>query len=423
MEEGNNQNQKILLKRSVVGILVLVGGAVLVAGLATYGGGFKASLLDFFWKKISSPAINIPEPVVSYQSALDIERAVISVVKGNSDAVVSVIQTKDVPILEQCVRSEPFGFSDDPFFRQFFGDIRIEVPYICEKGTQKKEVGGGTGFVISSDGLIVTNKHVVVDGKSQYTILTNSGQKLEARVLAKDPFQDFAILKVEASGLPTVIFGNSDSIEIGQFVIAIGNALGEFRNTVSFGVVSGIRRNISAFGPSGFREVLEEVIQTDAAINPGNSGGPLLNLKGEVVGINTAVAQDAQNIGFTIPINRVKRSIESFKINGKIVYPYLGVRYVTITPQIQKERNLPVDRGALLVGGDGEPAVVKDSPAEKSGFKAGDILLEVNGERIVEENTLSRLLQKYQPKEVVSIKFLRNKEERFLEVILGEQVS
>ncbi len=233
-------------------------------------------------------------------------KTVPEVVKEVSSLVVSIIVSKYVSILGQEYYN-PFG-ENSPF--------HILIPRIVEKGKELKEVGGGSGFIVSSDGLIITNQHVVVDENAQYMVLTNDGQKYSAKVLTRDLAQDVAILKIEANNLSIVKFGDSDKIEVGQTVIAIGNALGEFRNTVSAGIVSGLMRSITA-GGAGFSEKLDEVIQTDAAINSGNSGGPLLNLYGEVIGINTAVATNAENIGFAIPINRVKQSIENAKNNAK----------------------------------------------------------------------------------------------------------
>jgi serine protease Do len=229
-------------------------------------------------------------------------KTVPEVVKEVSPSVISVIISKYVAILEQEFYN-PFG-EDSPF--------QILIPRIVEKGKELKEVGGGSGFVVSADGLIVTNNHVVADKEAQYTVLTNDGQKYSAKVLSRDAKQDVAILKIEANNLMPVKMGNSNNLEIGETVIAIGNALGEFRNTVSAGIVSGLMRSITA-GGAGFSEKLDEVIQTDAAINSGNSGGPLLNLYGEVIGINTAVATNAENIGFAIPINKIKQNIEDVK--------------------------------------------------------------------------------------------------------------
>ena len=242
-----------------------------------------------------------------YISPTSQEQMIVGAVKKVSPAVVSIIVTKDLPVLEQ-IPGSPFEefFGPDNDFFQFFSPFDFQIPQYRQKGTQKKEVGGGSGFIVSKDGLILTNKHVVSDENAEYTVLTNEGEKIPAKVLARDPFQDIAILKVEKTSLPTVVLGDSDQLDIGQTVIAIGNALGEFRNTVSVGVISGLKRNVTASG-GGVSEEIENVIQTDAAINPGNSGGPLLNLRGEVIGVNVAMASGAENIGFSLPINIAKK--------------------------------------------------------------------------------------------------------------------
>lgn len=228
------------------------------------------------------------------------EEKVISAVKNVSPAVVSIIISKNLPLYEKCYVN--------PFPDLFPG---FQIPQMCQKGTRLQEIGGGTGFIISREGLILTNKHVVSDKTAEYTVLMNDGKKYSAKVLVLDPGQDLAIIKIEngTGSLPAVLLGDSDSVQIGQTVITIGNALGEFRNTVSVGVVSGLSRTITASG-GGLTETIEDLIQTDAAINSGNSGGPLLNLKGEVVGINTAMASDAQSIGFAIPINKAKAILQ-----------------------------------------------------------------------------------------------------------------
>ena len=357
------------------------------------------------------------------------EKAIIDVVEKVSPSVVSIIITKDLPVFEE--------YYADPFegFEQFFNEpfFEFKVPQYRQKGTEKQEIGGGTGFIISEEGMILTNRHVVQDEEADYTILTNDGRKYPARVLARDPIQDLAVLKIDMDKIiseegdflqkpfSVVKLGDSSNLQIGQTVIAIGNALGEFRNTISVGVISGLGRTITASG-QGIIETLEDVIQTDAAINRGNSGGPLLNLKGEVIGVNVAMAQDAQNIGFSIPINKAKRDIEQVKTLGKIVYPFLGVRYVLITSEIQEEKNLSVDYGALIVRGDnpGETAIVPGSAAEKAGLQENDIILEFDGEKITLQNSLAKIIQKHNPGDKVVLKILREKEEKTIEVILGE---
>lgn len=346
------------------------------------------------------------------------EELVVQVVERASPAVVSVVATKDVPVIEQFF-VDPFG--SDPFFRQFFGDDTFRIPQFRQRGTQKQQVSAGTGFFVSSDGLILTNKHVVEDRDAEYTVFMNDGKKKQAKVLARDPVQDIAILKVEGGNYPTLPFGDSAKIKIGQSVIAIGNALGEFRNTVSVGIISGLHRTVVARGATGGPESLQELIQTDAAINPGNSGGPLLDLRGAVIGMNTAMAQGAENIGFTIPINSAKRGIESVRKLGKIVYPFLGVRYALVNKDIAETQKLGRDYGALVVKGESDPAITSGSPAEKAGIKEGDIILEFGGERVDTDHTLASLIQKHQVDEEVTIKVFRSGQEITLKVKLEER--
>jgi serine protease Do len=360
---------------------------------------------------LANPTENQP-PTPSTSAVLQ-EDLIVKTVQNVSSAVVSVIATKDLPVFEQYYVS-PFG--DDDFFKQFIPPEflpQFQIPQYRQKGTEKKQISAGTGFFISSDGLVVTNKHVVEDTSADYQVITNDGKKLAAKVLARDPLQDIAILKVDGNGYNFIPLGDSANLKVGQTVIAIGNALGEFQNTVSVGVISGLHRSIVAGGTlSGGEEVLSELIQTDAAINSGNSGGPLLNLKGEAVGINTAMAQGAENIGFSLPINLIKKDVADVKAYGKIQYAYLGVRYTIINSRVKEAKKLSVDYGALISkGSNGEAAVMPNSPAEKMGLKEGDIILEFNGTKITENNTLSSLISQYHAGDKVILKILRGDQE------------
>ncbi|MDD5696607.1 MAG: trypsin-like peptidase domain-containing protein, partial [Candidatus Pacebacteria bacterium] len=242
-----------------------------------------------------------------------------------------------------------------------------------------------------------------------------------ARVLARDPVQDLAIIKIEGTGFTPLKLGSSSDVQIGQTAIAIGNALGELQNTVSVGVISGLGRTVTASG-QGMVETLEDIIQTDAAINQGNSGGPLLNLSGEVIGINTAVDLSGENIGFAIPIDKAIRGISQVKESGKISYPFLGVRYLLIDEDWAEEEDLPVDYGALLIEGMdfSQPAVTPDSPADSAGLQEGDIILEMAGEKITKENSLAKIIARYSPGDTVVLKILRNDEEIIKSVVLSE---
>ena len=410
--------RKFPMKPIIVTVLVLVIflSGVLVAGF------YPKTIQNYLEKlRINLPlfAQNILEKetvIKEYIPQTTQEQAIIEVVKESSPAVVSIIITKNLPVYEQYMAP----------FNDLFG-FQWQVPQLRQKGTEKKEVGGGSGFIISKDGLVLTNKHVVLDEEAEYTVLTNDGKKFSAKVLARDSFQDLAIIKIELGAdntvqndFPVVKLGDSSKIEIGQTVIAIGNALGEFRNTVSVGVVSGLSRTIVASG-GGLAETLDDVIQTDAAINPGNSGGPLLNLRGEVIGINTAIVQDAQNIGFTIPINQAKRDIQQVKSIGKITYPFLGVRYILVTSKVQQENGLSVDYGALVAKGSGnEAAVYSGSAAEKAGIKEGDVILEFSGQKVNLDNSLAKLIMSHNPGDKVLVKILRQDKEIFTNVVLGE---
>src|SRR5581483_9891618 len=308
------------------------------------------------------------------------EALTVNAVKKANPAVVSIVISKDIPMYQQ--QSNPFNdFFGNNFFNPF-GSLPSPPPQ--QQGTQRQEIGGGSGFLVSSDGLIVTNKHVVSDTTADYTVFTNDGQQHTAKVVARDPSNDVAIIKIDGTGYPSLQFGSSDQLRIGQTVLAIGNPLGEFQNTVSKGIVSGLSRSITAGDLTGTSEELTNVIQTDAAINPGNSGGPLVDLNGNVVGVNVATVIGSQNIGFALPSKLVQSVAESVQKTGHIVRPYIGVRYQPITPALQQQMSLPVNYGALVTHGQnpGDAGVIPGSPADAAGIKEGDIILEVDGTKL-----------------------------------------
>lgn len=428
----NDKNNK---KNAVFSVLaVLIAGAIMIYGV--YPRLAQAGLWGDLWQKLSSGAQTAPGQDSGSQAAslseiktasldsaslakpvLDYEQAVVQAVKKAAPAVVAITVSKNVPVIERCP-VDPFGNMPEEF-RQFFGG-GMELYTSCETGTRLREVGGGSGFIVSANGLILTNKHVVADEKASYTVFTNDGKKYEATVLARDPVQDLAVLQIQASGLPTVELGDSDGLELGQTAIAIGNALGEFRNTVSVGVISGLARNVVAAG-RGTAEAIQGVIQTDAAINVGNSGGPLLNLWGQVVGINTAVAVNAQNVGFAIPINRAKRDINSVRATGAIQTPYLGVRYMMLSPETAKEQNLAVEQGALVRGSNEGPAVQPGSPAEKAGVLAEDVIVSLNGRAVDSDNPLGSLISDLAVGQTVELKINRGGKEMNLRATIGKR--
>lgn len=342
------------------------------------------------------------------------DSAAIDAVEKAVPAVVSIVVTQDLSKLYN--RTGPLSPWDDFFFG-----------WPLSSGTPssgKQQIGGGTGFIITTDGMIITNRHVVDQEGAEYTVVLNDNTKYDAQVLARDTVNDLAVLKIKADNLPVLDLGDSDKIKIGQTVIAIGNSLGEFSNTVTKGVISGINRRVEAGGSNGSSEVIEEAIQTDAAINPGNSGGPLLDLFGKVIGVNTAVSSEGQLIGFAIPINPVKSVIESVQKNGRIIRTFLGVRYVPLNEEIAKANNISdITYGALIVRGDKQTdlAVTPGSPADKAGIVANDIILEVNGEKVTPERSLAGLLNKYKVGDKVKLKIYHKGNIEEVEVELAER--
>jgi len=286
------------------------------------------------------------------------------------------------------------------------------------------ERGSGTGFIVSADGFVVTNRHVVEAVEASYSVLTNDGHSFAVEVVARDPVLDIALLRLvePPADLSYLPFGNSDDLRLGQGVMAIGNALGEFQNSVSVGVVSGLSRSVTAQSMRGRAELLDEVIQTDAAINFGNSGGPLLNLDGEVIGVNVAVAVGQQNIGFAIPSNLVAPVVTSVQETGRIVRAFLGIRYAPVTPFIQQQEGLGVDYGVLVIPvvvGQ-EPSVVPGSPADRAGLQPGDVILEFDGQRLDREFSLAHIIRRKSVGDEVELLVFRAGREFKVSVTLDE---
>lgn len=428
-KKARNKTNGLSFLKTVIILLVIVLAATLIGFKPKWG------LNLFFWKNGENlstreieKGIENNNPIVIPPSVQAEEDVVVQVVEKSSPAVVSIIISKDIPKFEQYY-FDPFNdqdfFGGSPF-EQFFG----QKPDSQEGSSQKIEIGGGTGFVVSSNGLIVTNKHVVDDSSAEYTVITSDGRKYDAKVLGRARANDVAVLKInpespkEGKGvnkMETLTLGDSSQVKIGQTVIAIGNALGEFRNSVSKGIISGLSRNITAGGLSGTEE-LDQLIQTDAAINQGNSGGPLFNLRGEVIGINVAMAAGAQNIGFAIPINTVKNIISSVEKTGKIVQPYLGVRYLLINEVIKERNNLPVGYGALVARGQevGDLAVMPGSPADKAGIVENDIILEINGTKIDESSSLAKIISGLEVGKEIELKLWHQGETKTIKVKLEE---
>jgi 2-alkenal reductase len=277
----------------------------------------------------------------------------------------------------------------------------------------------GTGLIFDANGWILTNRHVVA-GAQQITVILADSRELDGRVYGIDTLTDLAIVKVDGSGLPTVKIGSSSDLEQGQLAIAIGNPLGEFENTVTTGVISGLGRQIVAGSQAtSSSEQLNNLIQTDAAINPGNSGGPLLDSAGQVIGVNTAVSQDAQGIGFAIPID-VAKPIMQQALDGKpLSRPWIGIYYQPVTKQLAKERNLSVDSGVIVDAGGNQPAVFPNSPAADAGIRQGDVITEIDGTAITADSDLAELMLPHHPGDTIALTVLRNGSQQTVQVKLG----
>ena len=355
-------------------------------------------------EEIAQTTAVVEEPEVAV--VIDPEQSVVDIVRKAKPAVVSIVVSKMVPM---------YAVS----YQQIPGTL-FKTPVYTESGKEKKQTGSGSGFFISSDGLIVTNRHVVSEKDAIYDIILNNGKTYTGTVLARDTVLDFALIKIEGKGFSYLELGDSDSIEVGESVIAIGNTLGKYDNTVSTGIVSGLSRSLTASNKSGGTERLDKVIQTDAAINPGNSGGPLINLKGKVIGINVAVVEGSSNVGFALPSNSVKSSISSVKSTGKIIRPYVGVRYIPITAELKSKNNLLVDYGIWVKQGSSarDAAIVPGSPAEKAGIKEGDIILTVDGQAINEDQSFSFLINQKKVGNTVVLRALSNNTEKTFTVKL-----
>lgn len=295
---------------------------------------------------------------------------------------------------------------NDPFFRQFFGS---QMPNIPNEQIQR---GMGSGFVISSDGLILTNAHVI-EGSDQVEVTLKDGRTFEGKVMGTDPLTDVGVIEIAAKNLPAVTFADSETLQPGNYAIAIGNPLG-LDNTVTTGIVSATGRSSSQVGIADKRV---SFIQTDAAINPGNSGGPLLNAQGEVIGMNTAIIQNAQGIGFAIPVNTARDIAEELIAKGKVDHPYLGIQMATITPELQQQLQasneqlqLTAEKGVVIVD------VVPNSPADKAGLKSGDVIQKVNGETISQVDEIQQAVQETQVGNQLPLQLQRNGQEVNLKV-------
>jgi serine protease Do len=295
-------------------------------------------------------------------------------------------------------------------------------------GRTSNQQSAGTGFIISKDGIIVTNRHVVPTGTSSVSVTLSDGTTYDnVQVIGRtneNSSQDIAFLKIgdlKGKTLVPVTLADSSKVAVGDRVIAIGNALGQFQNTVTSGIISGFGRDVTAGDQSGQQgnENLTDLFQTDASINEGNSGGPLVNINGEVIGVNTAIASNAQNIGFAQPVNDLKGLINSVLAGGKLQQPYLGVRYVSLTNDLASEFNLKVTRGAYVTSGDNQAAVISGSPADKAGLKEKDVITKVNNITVDDKTSLTAALSRFKVGDKVTLTVIRDGKTKPISATLG----
>lgn len=405
--------------KRIAGALVLVSIFVLGSAAGGIAGATfvmkRGNTLANAVRSVTETKQEIPQESASAIARAE-EAATIAVVSKAAPAVVSIRISKELAVNQNTIPFDDFS----EFFGFAFPQLSPKQSPATEPQKELRTIGGGSGFIVREDGMIVTNKHVAFDDAAKYTVITSDGKEYEAKVLARDPVVDVAILKIEAKGLPTLAFGDSDTVRIGETVIAIGNALSELQNTVTKGIISGVNRRVEA-GGQGISEIIEEAIQTDAAINPGNSGGPLIDLEGKVIGVNTAIDRSGQLIGFAIPSNVIKRIVTSVEKNGRIVRPWLGVRYVLLDQKPDVAKALGLESGALILSSSAnQPAIVKDSPAAKAGLKERDVILKVNATEIDSNHSLASVVSKFAPGDTVNLTVHREGKTMTIPLVLGE---
>jgi serine protease Do len=393
------------MKKLLILIAILIGLLVVIsAGQEYLPSLFQSSSLNFASSGGSEQVKVVTE-----------ESVTINIVKKYGPSVVTVAGTESQQEQEQQQQQQnnsPFGFGFPPFFGVSPGPSLSPAP----DDTQDQPQSIGSGFIVSNNGMIVTNKHVVSDTSMTYQVITSDGKKYSVKNIYRDPLNDVALLKIDPSQnsgekLQPLTLGDSSHLQVGQYVVAIGTALGELRNTVTTGVISGLGRGITAGSPyEGSVEQLNDVIQTDAAINPGNSGGPLFNSAGQVIGVNTAVSQNGQNIGFAIPINVIKDSLQNFQQNGEIKRPFLGVSYTMLSKSLAVLNNLP--QGAYVQD------IEQGSPADNAGIQQGDVITKIDGQQIDDNNSLSTVVAKDKVGQTITVTIYRDNNTQDIKVTL-----
>jgi len=351
------------------------------------------------------------------------DKKTIAIIKKVMPAVVSIAISKHLADLEREMKNESSDAQAKSPDGKQIDDNKFEIPDIMVDKRGMVEVGGGSGFIVSTNGIILTNKHVINDPEAEYTVILNDGRKFPAVIVSRDPINDVAILQIPSENLPFLKLGDATKLELGQSLIAIGNALGIFKNTVSLGIVSGLSRSIMAQAdPNAPPQEMRGLIQTDAAINPGNSGGPLVDKNGLVIGVNAAIVSGAQSIGFAIPVNAAKRDLDDMNHYGRIRRPLLGLRYLMIDDTLKEKMNLPINYGALVIReSEYDGAVVPGSPAEKADLKEKDIVLSINGKKLDRNHPIQDFLENMNVGDVIELDVLRGSKQFTANVTLAER--
>jgi serine protease Do len=365
--------------------LMIIAGAIIVILIAGAGGAALDSTLN------QRPVAN--NQISQHQTVVNDGNKVVTSEEENISNVVSKVSPSVVSITTQSqTNSSVYG--------------------------AQEEDGAGTGIIVGKNGYILTNKHVVDGASTVGVVLADGTSYTNVQVLGTDPLNDVAFLKIpNVSNLPAAELGDSSSVQVGEEVVAIGNSLGQYQNTVTSGIISGTGRPISAQDGNSV-ENLTDLLQTDAAINPGNSGGPLLNLQGQVIGLNTAIVQDAQGIGFSIPINATKGSLKGVLAGGSVQRAYLGVNYIPITADVAQHYSLPVKAGAYVYSGTDQSAIVSGGPADKAGIKDKDIITQVGGVNVGDKGGVSSLVGEYAPGDTIQLTILRGSQTLTVNVTL-----
>lgn len=350
---------------------------------------------------------------------MNAEKRIIKTIKKVMPSLVTIVIKKSLEDLKDDLKAEQANS------RKVLDRIDIfSIPKEKVDSRGMVQIDGGSGFIADKHGIVLTNKHVISDLEAEYTIITNNNEEYRAELLARDPIDDIAILKVDTKKkLPSLSYTDSSSVKLGQTVLAFGNALGIFQNTVSSGIISGLSRSIVAkTDPHGPAQEMRGLIQTDAAINPGNSGGPLTDIYGRVIGINAAIVSDAENIGLAIPINAAVRDLKDIRKHGKIRRPFLGLHYLMLNKDLAQKLHLAVSHGAIVMReSPREKAIITKSPAHKAGIEENDIILEWNGNTVGPEKTILDFLESQSVGDEVKIKILREDKQMELTLALGER--